>query len=1071
MQQRPKGAEAYLRIPRLVAAIAVLFGLSYAVLSRLDAREPVPAQGAYPVQRPQRSSDSETDSPSATLPEVSADKPASKQPILISSELGWNWQPADGGGRIHLLRGSCVISQGATSLTADRAVLWVQSVSPRSREQRVQVYVEGDVEIKRADLSRTPAVFVTELRCSKDSLKFNIETAQTDEAANLEEDVVYRRARQRWELAPPKVTNDSRIKQASAVETADATTSSSVIFPDAQDEQPIGQRRLRFFPRSNTPFNAFSSESPNTIPAEQVLVITGGVNLVIDGMAETGTIDLAADHIVVWTQAASGFDQQATETLVQRGDAPLQIYLEGNIIVRQDDPVSRAKTITRAQRAFFDIRENRAILQKVEVKLKTPNLPLTVRINAEEVRQQSKSSFHALNAWVSTSQFGKPGYRVGASDVIFEQRPVRRPAKSADSPIQQVSGEEPAPDAGIAPPETAPWITTLNPIVRIEDTPVFWLPSMSGTPQSMSTPLTRATFENDRVFGAQIRTGWDPFKLFGREAPAGVDAMLLADYLSKRGPAGGLISSYNIEDRFGVGDGKGLINAYIIHDDGNDNLGLDRRSLPPPDPMRGRFQIRDRQELGDAFTLLTEIGYISDRNYLEQYNEVEWDTAKDNETLAYLKHQDGDTAWSIMGREKINDFDTSTSWLPKGDLYVLGRSFFDGRVNWSSHSSIGYGHLSPATPPTNPNDVFTPLPFVADREGLVTMSRHEISAPMNIGQMKIVPYALGEAAYWAEDLNGDDMTRLYGSAGVRGSMMFTKVMPEVQSSILGLRGLVHKMVFDFDYSYSDSSQNLSDVAQYNEFDDQAQYRFRNRLVQNTFGGFLPEQFDPRFYAVRSGAAHNVTAPYYELVDSQQVLRMGWRHRLQTQAGPIDNPRVRDWMTLDLDASYFPNAERDNFGESFGLLGGRYAWNVSERTSILANGYYDLFDNAQQLWNVGVVSQRTERGSIYVGVRQVKGAGLDSEIITASYTYQMSPNWVSTFGTAYDLAENRNRGQSLTVTRIGRDFFTHFGATFDASKNNVGFMLSVEPRFMPFSSGSSATNQMNPQMGTLAGRGY
>jgi len=326
-------------------------------------------------------------------------------------------------------------------------------------------------------------------------------------------------------------------------------------------------------------------------------------------------------------------------------------------------------------------------------------------------------------------------------------------------------------------------------------------------------------------------------------------------------------------------------------------------------------------------------------------------------------------------------------------------------------------------------------------------------------------------AYWSEDLNGDDMTRLYGSAGIRGSLMMTKVMPEVQSSILGLRGLVHKMVFDFDYSYSDSSQDLADVAQYNEFDDQAQYRFRNRLVTNTFGGFLPEQFDPRFYAVRSGAAHNVTAPYYELVDSQQVLRMGWRHRLQTQAGPIDNPRVRDWMTLDLDASYYPNAERDNFGESFGLLGGRYAWNVSERTSILANGYYDLFDNAQQLWNVGIVSQRSERGSIYVGVRQVKGAGLYSEIITASYTYQMSPNWVSTFGTAYDLAEGRNRGQSLTVTRIGRDFLTHFGATYDASKDNVGFMLSVEPRFLQFASGSSATNQMNPQLGTLSARGY
>lgn len=1055
-----------MRIPRFVTAIAVLVCLWNAVLSQLEAREPVPAEGAYPVQRPQRSPISKTAPRSSSLPEVSAEMVASKQPISISSQLGWHWQPTDGGGRMHLLRGNCRIVQGETSLEAQRVVLWVQSASPRSREQRIKVYLEGEVRIQIGETVRTPEFFVTELRTAS-SPKFDTDS----QPENLENDVFYQRARQRWEGALPTAPPESKIRPVSAVETADATSSSSVIFPDAKDQQPAGQRRLRFFPRSSTPFNAFSSESPNTTPAEQILVISGGVIAVIDGMAETGPIDLRADHIVLWTQAASGFDQQATETLVQRGDAPLQIYLEGNIVVLQDDPVSHRKTETRAQRAFFDIRENRAILQKVEMKVRTPNLPLSVRIRAEEIRQQSKSSFHALNAWVSTSQFGKPGYRIEASDIIYKQNPVKNSSKPTDGSIQQVSGEDASSQTGIAPPETAPWITAINPIVRIDDTPIFWLPQMSGTPQTMSTPLTRATFENDRVFGAQIRTGWDPFKLFGREAPAGVDAMLQADYLSKRGPAGGLISSYQIDDRFGWGNAKGLLNAYVIHDDGNDNLGLDRRSLAPPDQMRGRFQFRDRQEIGDEFTFMTEIGYISDRNYLEQFNEVEWDTGKDNETLAYLKHQSGDEAWSITARDKINDFDTSTSWLPKGDLYVLGRSFFDGRVNWSSHSSVGYGHLSPATAPTDPADVFTPLPFVADREGLVTMSRHEISAPLNVGPMKIVPYAMGEAAYWSEALNGDDMLRLYGSAGVRGSMMFTKVMPEVQSSILGLRGLVHKMVFDFDYSYSDSNQDLADVAQYNEFDDQAQYRFRNRLVTNTFGGFLPDQFDPRFYAVRSGAAHNVTAPYYELVDSQQVLRLGWRHRLQTQAGPIDNPRVRDWMTLDLDASYFPNPGRDNFGQSFGLLGGRYAWNVSERTSILANGYYDLFDNAQQLWNIGIVSQRTERGSVYLGVRQVKGAGLDSEIITASYTYQMSPNWVSTFGTAYDLAEGRNRGQSLTVTRIGRDFLTHFGATFDASKDNVGFMLSIEPRFLPLSSGSNAINQMNPQMGSLAGRGY
>ena len=115
-------------------------------------------------------------------------------------------------------------------------------------------------------------------------------------------------------------------------------------------------------------------------------------------------------------------------------------------------------------------------------------------------------------------------------------------------------------------------------------------------------------------------------------------------------------------------------------------------------------------------------------------------------------------------------------------------------------------------------------------------------------------------------------------------------------------------------------------------------------------------------------------------------------------------------------------------------------------------YYDLFDDAQQLWNFGILSQRSARGSVYLGVRQVKGAGLESQILTASYSYAMSDKWISTFGTAYDLAEQQNRGQSLTITRAGADVLVHVGANFDESKDNAGIAISIEPRFGPFGGG-------------------
>ncbi len=360
---------------------------------------------------------------------------------------------------------------------------------------------------------------------------------------------------------------------------------------------------------------------------------------------------------------------------------------------------------------------------------------------------------------------------------------------------------------------------------------------------------------------------------------------------------------------------------------------------------------------------------------------------------------------------------------------------------------IGYGRLQPAQPPFDPAlDTFTPLPYFTNADGLVTMTRHELDLPFMVGAVNFVPYLLGEAAYWGEDFSGDDLSRLYGSAGLRASVMFSRAMPWVRSQVFGLNGLAHKMIFDLDYSISDASADLTDIPQYNEFDDNAQERFRERYLGLDFGATdFPPTLDPRGYAVRTGAGRAVTAPYHELVDDQQVLRLGWRHRLQTKAGPPHMPRIKDWMTLDLDVSYFPDADRDNFGEEFGLFGMRYAWNVGERTRLVANSLFDFFDVNQRVWNVGVLSQRSARGSIYVGYRQVEGGPIQSQILTGSYSYAMSPKWVSSFGTAYDMADGRNLGQSLTVSRIGGDFIWHFGFGYDNSKNNTSLGLAIEPR--------------------------
>ena len=75
---------------------------------------------------------------------------------------------------------------------------------------------------------------------------------------------------------------------------------------------------------------------------------------------------------------------------------------------------------------------------------------------------------------------------------------------------------------------------------------------------------------------------------------------------------------------------------------------------------------------------------------------------------------------------------------------------------------------------------------------------------------------------------------------------------------------------------------------------------------------------------------------------------------------------------------------------------------------------------------------------------------------------MSPKWVSTMSAAYDFSEGRNRGQSLTVTRVGEWLLFHVGANYDASKNNPGILFSIEPRL------GGRSNVSSTQLSSLLG---
>ncbi len=936
------------------------------------------------------------------------------------------------GAIVYVLRGRCRVEQESIRLQSDRMVIWRK---PQPHPQRIEydVYLEGNSRIDQpGDSHSAPTSYFQMTSRSVPTLEFRRKVAP----AELVREPLFDRATSAY----------SRLHRERLIPTTRHSTmvAQGPELRAPQVNEPTGAlRRVRIFPRSGVPYNVLSFESRTTTPPEQIWVLTGGINILVDDGSNLPTADLSADRIVIWTQKSEGGEFSADT--VQTQDTPYQVYLEGNIVIRQ------GTNILRATHGFYDARENRAIVNKAELKTLVPALNGNIRIRADRIRQLSRDRFHAQNAWATTSTFGFPGYRLQATDVILENRPTPGWLGGGDTAID--------PMTGMVVQQQTPWITTRNNTFLVENVPLFYTPYLSAPAEDPNIPIRRVKVGHDSIFGMRAEVTWDVTKLLGIDAPRGFQWDLQTDVFSDRGPAvgtsaqiqgeglTGLPGPYTTEGRF-----------YYVNDGGVDNLGLDRRTLTPETDDRYRLELEHRQVLPGDIKLFGELSLISDRNFIEQYYESEFDTGDDKETKIHVEQNLGNQKWVIRGNAQLNEFENTTEWYPRADHYILGQPLLTGLVNWSSHSSAGYGRLNSAVAPTDPTDVFSPLPYVADVQGAVLMTRQSLTAPFHFGPVKVSPYVLGEAAYWSQDINGNSLDRVFGTAGVKSSLMFSKVFPGIYSRIFNLNGIAHKMLLEAEYSYTDSSRGIDSIAQYNDIDDNAQERFRQRFLTNTFGGTLPDVYEPRFYAIRSGAGLSVSAPYHELIDDQQVVRAAWRHRLQTKVGSPGKMRIKDWMTLDLEASFFPDADRDNFGEDFGLIGVKYRWNVGDRTSLLANLYQDLFDNAQNVWNVAVLTQRGQRGSAYVGIRQIQGAGLDSKILSASYTYRMSPKWSSTLGTAYDLDEGRDSGQSITITRIGSDFLMNVGLRYDASKGASGITFSITPRFLPIRGiGTNATS--------------
>lgn len=850
-------------------------------------------------------------------------------------------------------------------------------------------------------------------------------------------------------------------------------------------------------------------------------VIRGGV-IMVSEVPGRGRVDLAADNVVIWSskaegEAAGGGPSIVGGPMVQDADSRLEVYLEGDVIIRNDRLELAGPSdqmVFKAEQAYYDFRTERILAIKGEVNVFAPGLVTPIRTKADVINQYREALVDPKGRTIlgrprittditttTGSRFPFPGYRFDARSVDLTQieDPLSDPA----------TGAAVGPPRGPLTPKDTSWlIDSRQNLYYIGPVPVFYWPRIQTT-DDIDPPIRNLSFRYGTYFGYQILTDWSVFKLLNLRRPNFIDGWNLdVDYLHLRGPAlgteigwfgrdliGDLSDPYGKRRRVDMTDQPyfGYFDVWGILEHHNDVLGsgpavvtygppdagkrgFQRDNVPSFEEARGRFLFRHMQSLlgpdaerEDDFRFQLEAGAYSDRHFLEQYYKRLFDSGLDQDTLAYAIYQRRNWAATLTGQVNYMNWITDTQWLPKLEYTRVGDSLFNQLLSYSSNSGVDYANVHTAVEVNNPN-IFAFMPFdpISNTSGPFSAGRawttHQLDLPIKLGFVRIIPYLQGQLIGWTNQLDGDTTGRAWGAFGGRANLMAWRTFTGAENELLNVHGLAHKVSLDLDYRNAFSTLSLDRVGVQDNLDDDT-YEFTRRYfaLTNYVGGLLPPQYDPRLLILRR--TYNPIAFAPDIQDELHTFTLGLHQRLQTKRGPDGRRRIIDYMIFDVETTFFPQDERDNFGEPLGQTMYNYEWFIGDRTSIVSTGWFEFWDidgnpilvteprKTNDPFGLNVITaglsiNRPPRGNIYLGYSIINTGPIATSALNAAFNYWLSPKWYSSVAMSYDFGNAILLGTSFSLTKIGADFLTSVGLAVDPQRQNYTFGLEIAPRFSP-----------------------
>lgn len=954
--------------------------------------------------------------------------------IALSALRAWTWTDASGPVPVHrvVLEEDVRVSLAGYDMAAQSAVLWI-SPRPDIGPDAVQIFAHlSDVSTPEADASVALAAEVLSvqgvirLSTGVELAADDIREGPVDLPATLVAEVVLAGFLDSIEtspiLTPPTIDRLAEERPGTPIRPIAPGLDFTDALPRSSPGSPIMTARGVLSLAAGRVVRTLGE-------GEQSVVLEDGVNVTYREPGTERVLELSAQRAVVFFARELG-----GSTMSVRASDVDGIYLEGDVVAGD------GRYTLRGPRVFYDVRHDRALILDAVFSTFDTRVGFPLFVRARSVRQLSENEFLADRASVSNTAFARPNLTIGARSVTIRQEDRTRADGSADPYL-------------IADAK--------NITLRGMGVPVAWLPAYEGNPEEI--PLRDVRFVTNSETGEELRTRWDLFPLLGVENPEGVSASLLLDALFDRGPGIGLTSDWAGTDYRGS-----LLTYWVLNDTGTDSLttGAD---VERDGEYRGIVRAEHVAKVGSDWTIFAEASHVSDENFTDSFFESLAESGREFRSGIAARKLTENTSLFLEASGNFDDFTQSESVLqsdgytvdrlPEATYTVLAQDLLPreapGLLLYSGQSRIGNLslNLTDRTPAEfgltsttrsqralglNPNDNIAGAlraQGFPDRDIFRADSRHELSADLSAGPVKILPFVVGRGTVYDTDFEtfaGDDDNgeRLWGAVGVTMATTVQRVSDEIYSRALDVsrvRHLIRPSVTAF-YAGTNVDQDELPV------------------------------FDESVESIADGS----------------VLRFGLDQTWQTKRGGPGRWYSVDWITLDSElvfasddaisgdtiGRFFDSRPENSRLSNFGTISGSVQ--ATESLALVAGTVFDL-DDSQQAWtHMGYVLQHSPVFSSSLSYRYLNAQ--DSTLLSLGSDYLLSDK----YSLSTDLTYDTDLGDVQSVRgELLRDFQNAvLGLSF--SFNNTTEETSFGVLFQPLGRGSAAT--VGATSRSAAGRG-